>query len=88
MSRLANGRMVSYFELTESLYGHREDGGPDDPDGTIKVMLTRIKKKIKDSPVRVRNIRFKHVQLLSKLTGTINHISDTVIREGSTEPDD
>lgn len=88
LSRLFSGRTTSYFELTESLYGDREDGGADDPDGMIAVTLYRLRKKIKDSPVQIEHMRFKHVQLLSKLTGTIDRIADTILREGSTEPDD
>lgn len=85
LSRLFSGRTTSYFELTESLYGDREDGGADDPDGMITVTLCRLRKKIRDSPVRIEHIRFRHVLLLSKLTGTIDRISDRILREGSTE---
>jgi hypothetical protein len=43
---LSRRQLVSMDHILFALYGNRMDGGPDDPAGSFRVMLTRLRKKL------------------------------------------
>ena len=88
LSRLQSGRCCSFNELAESLYGHREDGGPLDPDNIIAVTICRLRKKLRQTSLSIKRVRVGHYRLTEKLGATVDGISDTILAEGkTTKPD-
>ena len=83
LSRLASGRSVPMRDVIDSLYGHREDGGPDDPENTIKVMACKLRKKLVGSPIQIDRMRFGEMRLLTKLSDTLDGIADSVLDDRS-----
>lgn len=81
MARLAKGRITSYFELTESLYEDREDGGPEDPNNVIAVTLCRLRKKLKESPFQITRSSDKHVRLLSNVAAVLDRVASEVLED-------
>lgn len=72
------------LQLTDSLYDHREDGGPNDPDNVIAVTICRLRKKLVNSPVAIGHTWGK--QYYIKIGATIDRISTTIIDEGMENP--
>ena len=85
LSRLISG-VADFEELTDSLYGDREDGGPLDPHNVISVTIHRLKKKIKKSPIRIRRRWGRTFYLIKKLQKTADSISDKIVDEGMGSP--
>ncbi|MDB5371800.1 MAG: hypothetical protein JWP04_442 [Belnapia sp.] len=50
-----NGAVVTHDALTFAVYGDDPDGGPADAEGTIKVMLSKMRGKF--APGAIRNAR-------------------------------
>ena len=81
MSRLMHGP-ATFEELTDSLYGHREDGGALDPFNVVAVTVCRMRRKIRKSPIRIRKSFGKSYYLIRKLKATADQISDRIVVEG------
>jgi len=41
----AAGRIVTRDHLTDALWGSDPDGGPDDPEGSVKVYISRLRRR-------------------------------------------
>ena len=85
LSRLMHGP-ATCEELTDSLYGHREDGGALDPFNVVAVTVCRMRKKIRKSPLRIRKSFGKSYYLIRKLKATADKISDKIVVEGMESP--
>jgi DNA-binding response OmpR family regulator len=84
LSRLVKGQAVSYDELTESIWGHDEDGGPIDPDNNLGVVIHRIRRKFRDTPFSVPRASDRHVRLMmktgfGKVAKALDDIADNVL---------
>lgn len=74
-SRLCRGANVTYYQLAESLYEDREDGGPDYSDETIRVLICRLRKKLHGSPFTIPKFRCGYVSLLNSIADEV--LTDT-----------
>jgi len=79
LSRMRLNRSVSYEELTDSLYGDREDGGPMNPKNVIAVTMCRLRKRILGTSLSIKKEREGEFRLVEKLTSTLDGIADTVL---------
>ena len=81
VSRLASRHPATYENLTESLYGHDENGGPDDPTNVIAVTICHLRKRLKDTPFEIRRVRDGHYSLVRKMKESLDDIADNVLSE-------
>ena len=86
MARLHKGKVVTYEEFTDSLYGHREDGGPLDPHNVIAVAVCGIRKKLQGSPWKIIKPGWYSYRLVDRLGKTIDTISDKIIVDANSSP--
>lgn len=63
LSRLVSGRSIGFDDLTDALYGDREDGGPLDTDGAIGQAIHKLRKKLAGSPFRINRTESRYVRL-------------------------
>jgi hypothetical protein len=53
---LSKRQTVTMEHIIHVLYGHRIDGGPDDPANNFRVTLTRLRKKLSPLGIRIENV--------------------------------
>ena len=71
LARLSSRRPVSLDDLTDSLYGHDEDGGPLDAVRVVRVMVCRLRKHLADAPVTIGRCVHGYYQLIDSQIDTI-----------------
>lgn len=68
LSRLieARGAWVSMENMIDTLYGDRADGGPDRANKTVQCHISKLRKRMSDTPWKVTNERFLGYRLVRK----------------------
>lgn len=79
LSRLAFSPSATNDDLTDSLYGHRADGGAMDPDNIIKVTIHRLRKKLSGTSLEIVKPCWGSYRLMENLGNVMDRIADEVL---------
>lgn len=79
LSRLVSRHPATSEDLFDSLYGDREDGGPDNAKNTVNVALCQLRKRLKDTPFHVERVRDHQYRFTERITKALDDIADNVL---------